>query len=94
MAGEASKINGKKGGRPKGFAALEAERQRDYVARRLVKDFAPIVKKAIDQAKLGDKYAREWLTDRAFGKSPQSVALTNPDNSLKPVLVQFIDGTK
>ncbi len=94
MAGQTSKENGKLGGRPKGYAALEAERQRDYVARKLVKEFAPIVKKAIEQAKNGDKSAREWLTDRAFGKTPQAVDLSNPDGSLKPVLVQFIDGTK
>lgn len=73
MAGDQSRENGRKGGRPKGYAALEAERQRIYVAKRLAKSFAPIVSTAIRQAKKGDKYAREWLTDRAFGKATQFV---------------------
>lgn len=71
MAGKASRENGKKGGRPKGFAALEAERQRAYVAQVLVKQFAPIVERATEQAKSGDKHARSWLSDFAFGKPTQ-----------------------
>ena len=82
MAGQASRENGKKGGRPKGFAALEAERQRAYVAEVLVKEFKPIVLKAVKQAKEGDKYAREWLTDRAFGKAQQHVDHTTEGKEL------------
>lgn len=38
MAGHTSRENGKKGGRPKGFAALEAERARDLIARKVKKN--------------------------------------------------------
>jgi hypothetical protein len=82
MAGDASRLNGKKGGRPKGFAALEAERQRDYVAEKLVTEFAPIVDKAIEQAKAGDKSARDWITDRAYGKAQQFIDHTTDGGAL------------
>lgn len=75
-------------GRKKGFATLESERQRDYVAKVLVKEFKPIVKKAVDQAKDGDKSAREWLADRAFGKATNAVEISNPDGSLKTIIIQ------
>ena len=87
MAGQASRENGKLGGRPKGYAALEAERQRIYVAERLVIEFAPIVDKAIEQAKEGNQQAREWLTDRAFGKAQQFVDHTTDGKELPvPIL--------
>ena len=47
MAGQASRENGKKGGRPKGFAALEAERQREMIAKKLVKEFEPMTEEFI-----------------------------------------------
>lgn len=77
-------------GRPKGFAALEAERQRDLVAKKLVTEFEPIVDKAIEQAKGGDKFAREWLSDRAYGKSTQ---LIGGDESA-PLEIAVITGMK
>lgn len=73
MAGEASRQNGKKGGRKKGFPALEAEKARLMIAEKLSTEFAPIVDKAIEQAKDGNKDARDWLTDRAYGKSIQPI---------------------
>lgn len=85
MAGDQSRINGRKGGRPKGFASLEAEKKRDYIAQRLVKEFAGIVTVAIKQAKEGDRYAREWLTERAYGKAAQPIA--NADD--KPFLIEI-----
>ena len=91
MSGNASRQNGKLGGRPKGFAALEAERQRDYVANKLVKEYAPIVTKAIQQAKSGDKFAREWLADRAFGKVSQSI--TGVDGGAIEIVQQIIGMT-
>ena len=68
MAGKASIENGKKGGRPKGYAALEAERQRELIAVKLSTQFEPIINKAIEQAIEGNKDAREWLVERAYGK--------------------------
>lgn len=75
----ANKKNAKLGGRPKGYAALEAERQRAEVAHRLVTEFTPIVTKAIEQAKGGDKSARDWLSDFAYGKPTQRTELTAAD---------------
>lgn len=55
-------------GRKKGFAALEAEKARELICEKLTKDFEPIINKAIEQALEGDKHARDWLTERAYGK--------------------------
>lgn len=60
-------------GRKKGFAALEAERARARIAVKLAKELDPIVDKAIALAKKGDKAARDWLTDRAYGKPQQAI---------------------
>ena len=69
-------------GRKKGYAAIEAEKARVFIAKKLVEELGPIVDKAIKQAKEdGDKHAREWLTDRAFGKATQFIA-TDPEHPL------------
>lgn len=86
-------MKGKRGGpqpgsgRPKGFAALEAERARIMICEKLQTEFMPIVEMAIAQAKEGNKDAREWLTDRAFGKAVNIIDL-NVNKSL------FDDTTK
>ena len=66
-------------GRKKGFAALEAERQRILVAERIAKDWKPIVDKAIADAKAGDKHARDWLYEFAFGKPTQPTTIGDPN---------------
>lgn len=60
-------------GRKKGFAALEAEKARQFIAEKISKELGPIVDKAVEQALTGDRYAREWLAERAWGKALQSV---------------------
>lgn len=77
MPGDASRENGKKGGRKKGFPALLAEQARIIICQRLQENFTPIVDKAVELAKEGNKDAREWLTDRAFGKATQPIDLTH-----------------
>lgn len=69
-------------GRPKGFAALEAEKAREYICERLKEELGPIVDKAIEQAKEGDKYAREWLVDRGYGKVPNQVDFGDGEGEL------------
>lgn len=64
-------------GRKKGEATLIAQKSRIYLAKRLAKELNPIVSKAIEDAKKGDKAAREWLFDQAFGKAPQAVTLSD-----------------
>lgn len=58
-------------GRPKGYASLEAERARVMIAKMLSTELKPIALKAIKDAKKGDKFARDWLSDRAYGKARQ-----------------------
>lgn len=61
-------------GRKVGESTLVAQRVREYIAKQLEKNLAPIVKTAMDQAKRGDKAAREWLSDQSMGKPTQPVS--------------------
>ena len=74
-------------GRKKGFAGLEAEKAREFIAQRLVIEFTPIVDKAIEQAKEGNHRAREWLTERAYGKIQQDME----DLDFEPLIIQVVD---
>lgn len=72
---EQARINGKKGGRKKGFAGIEAEKAREIFVTKLSASLVPIINKAIQQAKAGDKHARAWLFDRAYGRIAQAVEI-------------------
>lgn len=72
MPGNTSRENGKKGGRPKGYAAIEAEKKRDATAKLLDKEWTPIVKRTIKDAKNGDSEARKFLRDFTYGKPKES----------------------
>lgn len=74
--------NGKKGGRPRGVASIESEKARILICEKLSKHFGPIVDKAIEQAKEGNKDAREWLTERAYGKVKQDIGIGDVDDIL------------
>ncbi|HRH22457.1 MAG TPA: hypothetical protein PLB51_00490 [Candidatus Paceibacterota bacterium] len=67
-------------GRKKGFAAYEAEKAREFIVQRLSADLEPIIEKAIKQARRGDKQARTWLFERAYGKPKETVdmSINNP----------------
>ena len=73
-------------GRKPGLASILAERSRAYIAERIETDLAPIVEKAIEQAKAGDKYARDWLSDQAWGKARQNVGLDGGEDG-QPIQV-------
>ena len=73
-------------GRKPGFAAQEAEKTRIWLAERLKSAHEPIVKKAIAQAKQGDKNAREWLYNRAFGRARLD---TFNEEDARPVILQL-----
>lgn len=75
-------------GRKQGFATLEAERMRDFIAHKLETEFEPILNKAIEQAKEGNYRAREWLTDRAYGKTTQALDI---DKKGEPFIINLID---
>lgn len=71
--------------RKRGFAAIEAEKARQLIVKKLETQLGPIVEKAIKQAKAGDKHAREWLVERAYGKTLQvqgRLSITEPRSSL------------
>lgn len=85
MAGQASRENGKKGGRPKGYAAIEAERARNLICERLAVELPPILDKAVEQAKQGDYKAREWLADRGYGKATQFMMTKDGEGNEKEV---------
>lgn len=87
MAGTASRENGKKGGRPKGYAALQAEKAREILVEELMESWQPIVMKAVEGALAGNKDDRAWLTDRGFGKALENLALHDPDDVLKTILI-------
>lgn len=86
MAGAASRENGKKGGRPKGKKTLLMEKAREMVAVALDKDLKPILAKAITQAKAGDRFAREWLSNYAWGKPVSIVMTEDEDGERKPIV--------
>lgn len=67
-------------GRKKGYAAFEAEKARELIAEQLSVELEPIIKKAIKQARAGDKHARAWLFERAYGKPKEIVdmSVNNP----------------
>ena len=95
-ASKASRENGKKGGRPKGYAALEAEQARILVAKKLAEFFEPIVDMAIEQAITGDSVARAWLVDRAYGRPSQAVDMTSKGEQIKSneiIIKTFLDET-
>lgn len=90
----ANRLNAKKGGRPKGYAALQAEKQREMIAKKLEKEFEPIVLQAIKDAKTGDKHARDWLTEQAYGKVPDNLNIDDPSDRLKTIIVRMPNAKK
>ncbi len=81
-------IKGKRGGkqpgagRPKGSVApstLKARHQREYLVEQFELHLLPIVTVAIDQALAGDKAARDWLTEHAWGKALSRNEITGKD---------------
>ena len=82
-------------GRRSGFFAKEAENARTLVINRLNKKdpksrkthFALITDKAINLAEKGDRYAREWVTVRAYGKVAQP--LVGGDKNEEPIKIDI-----
>lgn len=79
MAGDASRRNGKKGGRPPGSIApstLKARLQREYLTQQFEEELESIVRKAVEDAKRGDSTARAWLSDQAWGRATNRTEIT------------------
>lgn len=75
--------NGKKGGRPKGYSAIEAEQARILLIEKLKKDLPDIYNALAEKAMAGDVPAAKELFDRAYGRAQQYVDLTTDGESLK-----------
>jgi hypothetical protein len=74
-----------RGGRPKGCtsnATLKARLQREYLVEQFERNLGPIVSKAIADAIQGNKEARQWLTDRAWGRANQTLDITTNGKDL------------
>jgi hypothetical protein len=69
-AADASRENGKLGGRPKSEATIRSQLAREYISLQLKDSLPAIVAKAITQAIEGNSEARNWLSDRGWGKAP------------------------
>ena len=74
-------------GRPKGAKSLLAQRTREYIAKMLDKEIGPIIEVAIQQAKSGNKDARDFLFDRSHGKARQQVGIDGGED--KPFEIQI-----
>lgn len=72
-------------GRKKGFAAIEAENARAYIAERVSASLEPIIDGLIESAKKGDIHATKELFDRAWGRAQAQIALSD-DRSPTPIM--------
>jgi hypothetical protein len=75
-------------GRKKGSVGghtLEAQEAKKLLIAKFHEHLTPIVMKAIAQAKKGDRYAREWLSDRAWGKATQPIG----GDEDKPIVITW-----
>ncbi len=72
-------------GRPKSEATIRAQAARDYISKQVADSLGPIVAKAITQAMEGDKYAREWLSDQAWGKPVQRNTVEDDEGNIVPI---------
>lgn len=73
-------------GRKKGFASIEAEKARDYIAQKVSASLEPIISNLIKQAKEGNIQAAKELFDRSWGRSLQSVDLKNEIQLQIPIM--------
>lgn len=87
----ANRANAKKGGRKKGEATILREKAKDYLARRLEEEIAPIADKLIEKAATGDVPAIKELFDRAWGKPGQSIDHTTQGKEMPQPLLYVLN---
>lgn len=73
-------------GRKKGFAALEAEKAREFIAQEVSASLGPIISNLIVQAKKGNIQATKELFDRAWGRSQTQIALSDDRIAQTPIM--------
>lgn len=95
MAGEASRINGKKGGRRFGSKATHTIRAIE-MRRKLISmfhdDADAVYSVLIKTAKTGDIPAIKELFDRVWGKAPQSIATPDIKEALQIIFDSSFKG--
>jgi hypothetical protein len=88
MAGNASKENGKKGGRPKGSKAnhtIVAEQGRAFVIAIIAKNLKPLIEAMVQKATKGDVHAFRELMDRGWGRPVQALEHSGKDGAPIPI---------
>jgi hypothetical protein len=73
-------------GRKKGFAAIEAEKSREFIAQKVGASLEPIIDVLIRQAKKGDIRSTQILFDRAYGRAAQAPDISE-DSNPKPMQI-------
>lgn len=100
MSGDISRQNGRKGGRKKGYKAIQAEKAREYVIKRVSAELAPILDAQIDAAmgmrvmdKDGRVYTRqpelrtgEYLINQSAGRPVERLEHSGRDG--KPLIIR------
>lgn len=71
LSPEQSRINGRKGGRPRGLNAINAEKGKEMLIKMYLENIRPINEALIAKAKEGDMGAIKELHDRVYGRAPQ-----------------------
>jgi hypothetical protein len=84
-------------GKPKGYKAphtLEASVARARMVERISARTDELVDKLFERAldEKGDTVAIKELLDRGYGKPQQAMELSNPDGSLKTIIIQKANG--
>lgn len=82
---ETSAENGKKGGRPISEATLRAQAAKEYISKQITDSLGAIVAKAITQAIEGDSKARDWLSDRGWGKAIETIVTEDENGEKQPI---------
>lgn len=86
---ETARANGRKGGRPKGLNAINAEKGKALLIQMYLENIKPINQALIDKAKSGDIQAIKELHDRVYNKAAQP--LTGGDGGA--IKIQGVDIT-
>jgi hypothetical protein len=77
---EQARINGRKGGRPRGLNAINAEKGKALLLKMYLDNIRPINEALINKAREGDMQAIKEIHDRVYGRAPQPLTGSNGGN--------------
>lgn len=75
-------------GRKKGFSAIEAEKAREFIVKKVNDSLEPIITSLINKSKQGDIRATQLLFDRAYGRA---ITPIEADIELSPTISLILD---